>query len=106
MLFQNALRRTTTSAPLVLAFAVVLGALWAIGSRKAVQVRHRPVADRRRSTIVGEIGVARGDGLVFVHGELWQARSRRRPSCAPASRSRSRVEVEGLVLGGSPSLSR
>jgi membrane protein implicated in regulation of membrane protease activity len=37
---------------------------------KAVQVRRRPSA---MPAMVGAEGVVRGDGLVFVRGELWQA---------------------------------
>ncbi len=48
--------------------------LWAVAIGKAVQARRRPVAVGPQS-IVGERGEVRRDGLVYVHGELWRARS-------------------------------
>jgi membrane-bound serine protease (ClpP class) len=41
---------------------------------KLVQVRRNPVAVGAHR-LVGTAGVVRGDGLVFVNGELWRARS-------------------------------
>ena len=60
--------------PLVLSVTLGLGLLWAFAIAKAVQVRRRPVTVGPQ-TILGEEGVVRTGGLVFVHGELWQARS-------------------------------
>ena len=74
MLFHNAPSPYETSVPLVLAFTLGIGLFWAFALAKAVQVRRRPVLVGPQ-TIVGEEGVVRDGGLVFVHGELWQARS-------------------------------
>jgi membrane-bound serine protease (ClpP class) len=96
MLFQNAPSPYHTSKPLVIAIAVVLGGLWAFAVGKAWQVRHRPVAVAPEA-IAGAIGEVRRDGLVFVNGELWQARTPNGEQLRPGERVR--VEsLEGLVL--------
>jgi membrane-bound serine protease (ClpP class) len=94
MLFHDAPSPYETSVPLVLSITVALGLFWAFAIAKAVQVRRRP-ATVGPQTIVGEEGVVRRDGLVFVNGELWQVRSE-----APLEPG-EHVEVvgrEGLVL--------
>jgi membrane-bound serine protease (ClpP class) len=74
MLFHNApAPYDNVNTPLVITFAAALGAFWAFALTKAVQVRRRPVSVGPQ-TIVGEVGEARRDDLVFVHGELWRAR--------------------------------
>jgi membrane-bound serine protease (ClpP class) len=96
MLFQNAPSPYHTSKPLVIAIAVVLGGLWAFAVGKAWQIRHRPVAVAPEA-IAGAIGEVRRDGLVFVNGELWQARTPNGEQLRPGERVR--VEsFEGLVL--------
>jgi membrane-bound serine protease (ClpP class) len=96
MLFQNAPAPYETSKPLVIGFAAGLGALWAFAIGKAWQVRSKPVeVDPQR--IAGAVGEVRRDGLVFVNGELWQAR----PADGEELRPGERVRVEsldGLVL--------
>jgi len=75
LLFHNApTPYNNVNTPLVVLFAAALGLFWAFALTKAVQVRRRPVSVGPQ-TIVGEIGEARRDDMVFVHGELWQARS-------------------------------
>jgi membrane-bound serine protease (ClpP class) len=75
LLFHNApAPYDNVNTPLVIAFALAIGGFWAIAISKAVQVRRRPVA-MGPQMIVGEVGEARRDGLVFVHGELWKART-------------------------------
>jgi membrane-bound serine protease (ClpP class) len=94
MLFHDAPSPYETSVPLVLSVTLALGLFWAVAIAKAVQVRRRPVTVGPQ-TIVGEEGVVRSGGLVFVHGELWQARS------DEPLEAGQRVEVvgrEGLVL--------
>jgi membrane-bound serine protease (ClpP class) len=96
MLFHNAPPPYHTSTPLVVAIAVGLGALWAFAVGKAWQVRHKPVAVGPQ-TIAGSVGEVRRDGLVFVNGELWQAKTKDGERLKPGER----VEVEsldGLVL--------
>jgi membrane-bound serine protease (ClpP class) len=96
MLFQNAPSPYHTSKPLVIGVAVGLGAIWAFAVGKAWQVRRRPVqVDPQR--IAGALGEVRRDGLVFVNGELWQARTADGEQLRPGERVR--VEsLDGLVL--------
>jgi membrane-bound serine protease (ClpP class) len=96
MLFQNAPAPYETSKPLVIGFAIGLGTLWAIAIGKAWQLRQQPVEmDPQR--IAGAVGEVRRDGLVFVNGELWQARTTGGEQLRPGERVR--VEsLDGLVL--------
>ena len=96
MLFQNAPSPYHTSKPLVITIAVVLGSLWAFAISKAWSVRHKPV-EVSPEAIAGAVGEVRRDGLVFVNGELWQARTRDGGQLRPGERVR--VEsLDGLVL--------
>lgn len=104
MLFQNAPAPYQTSKPLVIGVAVGLGALWSFAVGKAWQVRRRPVEVDPR-TIAGAVGEVRGDGLVYVNGELWQART----TDGEQLRTGERVRVEsleGLVLTVRPEATR
>jgi membrane-bound serine protease (ClpP class) len=95
MLFSNA-SGFHTSKPLVISVAVALGALWAFAISKAVEVRHRPVAVGAQ-LIAGSVGEVRDNGLVFVNGELWQARTAGGEALRPGERVR--VEsLDGLTL--------
>jgi membrane-bound serine protease (ClpP class) len=92
LLFHNApAPYNNVNTPLVVAFAVALGAFWAFALTKAVRVRRSPVSVGPQ-TIVGEVGEARRDNLVFVHGELWQARSAGGGPLRPGQR----VRVSGI----------
>jgi membrane-bound serine protease (ClpP class) len=96
MLFQNAPAPYHTSKPLVISVAVGLGAVWAFAVGKAWQVRHRPV-EVDPQMIAGSVGEVRDNGLVYVNGELWQARTREGEELRPGERVR--VEsLDGLVL--------
>ncbi len=100
MLFHNAPAPYHTSKPLVIAIAVGLGSLWAFAIGKAWQVRKKP-ALVRPDAITGAVGEVRRDGLVFVNGELWQARTEN----GERLRAGDRVEVkslDGLVLTVKP----
>jgi membrane-bound serine protease (ClpP class) len=100
MLFQNAPAPYHTSKPLVIAVAVVLGAAWAFAVGKAWSVRSRPV-EVAPEHIAGSVGEVRRDGLVFVNGELWQARTSHGEQLTPGERVR--VEsLDGLVLTVTP----
>jgi membrane-bound serine protease (ClpP class) len=101
MLFRNAPSPYHVSTPLIVSIAVVLGLLWGFAITKAVQVRRKPVTVGPES-IVGQIGEVRGDGQVFVNGELWKAR----PARDELLRRGTKVRVESidssLVLDVSP----
>jgi len=100
MLFHDAPAPYHTSLPLVISLTVALGAFWAIALGKAVQVRRRPVSVGPQR-IVGQEGVVRAPGLVFVAGELWRAR-RADGGELPVG-TRVRVEaVHGLELTVAP----
>ena len=72
MLFRNAPSPYHANAWLIVSIALVLGSAWLFAMTKAVQVSRSPVSVGPQ-TIVGEIGEFRGDGQVFVRGELWRA---------------------------------
>jgi membrane-bound ClpP family serine protease len=92
LLFHNApAPYDNVNTPLIVSFAAVLGLFWAFALTKAVQVRRRPVSVGPQ-TIVGEIGEARRDDLVFVHGELWRAR----PTGGTPLRPGQRIRVAGV----------
>jgi membrane-bound serine protease (ClpP class) len=96
MLFQNAPAPYEVSKPLIISVAVGLGALWAFAVGKAWQIRRQPV-EVGAQTIEGAVGEVRRDGLVFVNGELWQARTPDGEQLHPGERVR--VEsLDGLVL--------
>jgi membrane-bound serine protease (ClpP class) len=95
MLFQNA-PGYHTSKPLVVGVAVALGAVWVFALSKALEVRRSPV-EVGPQLIAGAVGEVRENGLVYVNGELWQART----AGGQALRQGERVRVEsldGLVL--------
>jgi membrane-bound serine protease (ClpP class) len=95
-LFQNAPAPYHTSKPLVITIALVLGGVWAFAVGKAWQVRHSPV-EVAPEHIAGALGEVRRDGLVFVNGELWQARSAGGEQLRPGQKVR--VEsLDGLTL--------
>jgi membrane-bound serine protease (ClpP class) len=97
-LFHKAPAPYHTSIPLVVTVTAVLGGFWAVALGKAVQIRRRPAAVGA-SDIIGMHGVARDGGYVFVHGELWRARSQ--APLAPGQRVRV-DDVEGLTLAVHP----
>jgi membrane-bound serine protease (ClpP class) len=74
LLFRNAPAPYHANAWLISSIAVVLGSAWIFAMTKAVQIRRSPVSVGAH-TIVGEIGEFRGDGQVFVRGELWRAKT-------------------------------
>jgi membrane-bound serine protease (ClpP class) len=73
MLFRNAPSPYHANTALLVSIAVVLGGTWAFALSKAVSVRRLPAAVGAHQ-MVGEVGEYRGAGMVFVNGELWQAR--------------------------------
>ena len=91
MLFRNAPAPYHVNLWLIVSIAAVLGAIWAFAITKAVQVRRRPVSVGPQ-LMVGEIGEFRGDGQVFVRGELWRART---PEGRPLRRGQ-KVRVDAV----------
>jgi membrane-bound serine protease (ClpP class) len=94
MLFRNAPSPYHANAWLVSSIAVVLGSAWLFAMTKAVQVRRSPVSVGPQ-TIVGEIGEFRGDGQVYVRGELWRAKA---PDGLSLRRGQ-KVRVDGIEPG-------
>jgi membrane-bound ClpP family serine protease len=74
--------------------------VWVFALSKALQVRRRPV-EVGPQLIAGSVGEVRENGLVYVNGELWQARA----AHGEALHQGDRVRVEsldGVVLTVSP----
>jgi membrane-bound serine protease (ClpP class) len=102
LLFHNApAPYNNVNTPLLVIFAVVLGSVWVFALTKAVQVRRSPVA-AGPETMVGEVGEARRDDMVFVHGELWRARPRGGEALRPGQRVRVSAVGPELVLEVEP----
>jgi membrane-bound serine protease (ClpP class) len=100
MLFHNAPAPYHTSKPLVIAIALGLGSLWAFAVGKAWRVRKSPVSVGPQM-IRGAVGEVRRDGLVFVNGELWQARTTDGSELRPGERVRVEA-LDGLTLTVAP----
>jgi membrane-bound serine protease (ClpP class) len=100
MLFDPAGPAYQVSLPVALAVGGTLALLIGFAVTKVVQARRAPTKTGQEE-LVGEVGVVRSaldpDGLVFVHGEIWQARAD--GDLIPAGES-VRVEAigDGLVL--------
>jgi membrane-bound serine protease (ClpP class) len=95
LLFDPAGPTYQVSLPVAIAIAATLGAFMLFAVAKIVQVRRSPVAVGL-SDIIGRHGRVRGEGYVFVNGELWRARS------DEPLRTGEEVEVtdvDGLTLG-------
>jgi membrane-bound serine protease (ClpP class) len=73
-LFHKAPAPYHTNVWLIVTITALLGGSWAFAISKAIAVRQSPVRVSPQE-IVGMEGVARGEGQVFVRGELWRARS-------------------------------
>jgi membrane-bound serine protease (ClpP class) len=101
LLFRNAPSPYHVNLPLIISIAVVLGLLWGFAITKAVQVRRKPVSVGPQ-TIVGQIGEVRGEGQVFVNGELWRARPAGERPLRRGTKIRVNAVDPGLVLDVSP----
>jgi membrane-bound serine protease (ClpP class) len=101
MLFRNAPAPYHTNLWLIVSIAAVLGTVWAFAITKAVQVRRRPVSVGPQ-LMVGEIGEFRGDGQVFVRGELWRARTPEGQLLRRGQKVRVDKVEPDLVLGVEP----
>jgi membrane-bound serine protease (ClpP class) len=99
LLFEPAGDTYDVSLPAVIAIAATLAAMMAVVAFKIVQVRRAPVVTGT-SELLGQVGIVREavapQGIVFVHGELWQARTAGEPLEPGTS---VRVErIDDLVL--------
>ena len=87
------------SRTLVAAVALFSAAFFGFVVAKAVGAQHRPATTGRES-LIGAIGTTRQElapeGLIFVRGELWRARSR--SGTIPAGEPVRIVAAEGLTL--------
>ncbi len=100
LLFEPAGNAYRVSLPVVLAIAGTLALAMGLAALKVVQARRAPVVTGA-SELLGHVGIVREaldpDGLVFVRGELWRARTEGDPLLPGTA-----VEVggigEGLVL--------
>ena len=102
LLFHNApAPYDDVNTPLLVVFALVLGSIWVFALSKAVQVRRAPVSVGPQ-TMIGEVGEARRDDMVFVQGELWRARSVASGPLHPGQRIRVSAVDPGLVLEVEP----
>ena len=100
LLFEPAGDTYKVSLPAVIAIAGTLAASMALVGVKIIQVRRAPVVTGT-SELVGQPGVVREtlgpEGLVFVRGELWRARTEGDP-LPPGTHVRVGKIDEGLVL--------
>jgi membrane-bound serine protease (ClpP class) len=74
LLFEPSGGAYEVSLPLLIGLSATLALSMALLVVKIVEVRRRPV-EVGVNTVVGAQGVVRRDGMVFVNGELWRARS-------------------------------
>ena len=95
LLFHNAPAPYTTSYPLVISIAVVLGLFWAFLLAKAIRAKRMPVRVGPQQ-MIGETGEVR-DGLVYVDGALWEAHSEDGEQLRDGDRVRV-VRRDGLSL--------
>jgi membrane-bound serine protease (ClpP class) len=91
LLFEPSGGAYEVSLPLLIGLSASLAMAMGLMVVKIVQVRRRPV-EVGVNTVVGAQGVVRRDGLVFVNGELWRARS----ETGETLRTGEPVEVEGV----------
>jgi membrane-bound serine protease (ClpP class) len=94
MLFHDAPAPYRVNTWFVLALTGAIGGFMAFALSKAVQARRRPSA---MPAMVGETGVARANGMVFVRGELWQANTEDGTPLEPGERV-AVDDVQGLRL--------
>ena len=94
LLFDPAGPGYQVSLPVAVSIAATVGLFTVFAMSKVVQVRRRPVATGVHS-MVGEEAVARRDGYVLAHGELWRAR----PAAGVQLRPGEPVVVEGVDEG-------
>ena len=97
MLFDPAGDAYQVSLPVALAIAGTLTVLLGFAIAKVVRIRRLPPAVGI-THLVGDEGVVRRDGMVFVNGELWRARSADGSPLVTGERVRVEGIEEGLQL--------
>jgi membrane-bound serine protease (ClpP class) len=104
MLFDPAGENYQVSLRVALIVAATMAALVGLAVAKIVQVRRAPVVTGQ-SELIGQVGVVRQaldpEGFVFVHGELWRARTSGEP-VSPGEEVRVEGLDDGLTLTVSP----
>jgi membrane-bound serine protease (ClpP class) len=104
MLFDPAGENYQVSLRVALIVAATMAALVGLAVAKIVQVRRAPVVTGQPE-LIGQVGVVRQaldpEGLVFVHGELWRARTSGEP-VPPGGAVRVEGLDDGLTLTVSP----
>jgi membrane-bound serine protease (ClpP class) len=103
LLFDPAGDAYQVSLPVALSIAGTLMLLFGFALTKAAQARRMP-ASVGTHRLIGEMAQVRGDGLVFVDGELWHAQAADGTTLEPGERVIvEEVDQEGLRLTvGSP----
>jgi membrane-bound serine protease (ClpP class) len=94
MLFDPAGDAYQVSLPVALAIAGTLTVLLGFAIAKVIRIRRLPPAVGT-THLVGDEGIVRRDGMVFVNGELWRARSADGSPLVTGER----VRVEGIEEG-------
>ncbi len=106
MLFDPAGEAYQVSLPVALAIAGTMVVLLGVAVTKIVRIRRQPPLVGT-PYLVGEDGVVRTTGLVFVNGELWRADSADGSPLVPGEHIRvEEVGPDLRLVVGSPSLSR
>jgi membrane-bound serine protease (ClpP class) len=104
MLFDPAGENYQVSLRVALIVAATMAGLVGLAVAKIVQVRRAPVVTGQ-SELIGQVGVVRQaldpEGFVFVHGELWRARTSGGP-VSPGEEVRVDGLDDGLTLTVSP----
>ena len=104
MLFDPAGDAYQVSLPVAIGVAATMALLVGLAAVKIVQVRRAPVVTGD-SELIGQVGVVRQaldpEGFVFVHGELWRARTSGEP-VPPGEEVRVEGLDDGLTLTVSP----
>jgi membrane-bound serine protease (ClpP class) len=91
LLFSPAGPTYKVSLPVLIGVSAVLALLLGFAFTKVVQIRRRPPTTGV-VTLVGETGIVRSNGMVFVKGELWRAERADGGELAPGDR----VEIEAV----------
>jgi membrane-bound serine protease (ClpP class) len=104
MLFDPAGENYQVSLQVALIVAATMAAMVGLAVAKIVQVRRAPVVTGQ-SELIGQVGVVRQalnpEGLVFIHGELWRARTDGE-SVSPGETVRVEGLDDGLTLRVAP----